>query len=449
MLQRTLDKAIANHYADSNKALLLSGARQVGKSFAIRKYAHSHYEHYIEINFPENTQAVSLLQNVSDVKDLLVRLSAISHQPFVKGKTFIFFDEVQVLPDILTWVKFLVEEGSYHYALSGSLLGTCLNDIRSVPVGFLREISVYPFTFAEFIQALGISESVFLHLQECWEQHTPVDSFIHEKMMQLFRLYLIVGGMPEAIQTYIDTNNLQSVWQVQHDIIQLYRQDISQYDPAHKLYIRDIFDLIPAELNAQNKRFFLNTINPNFKFSRYENNFIWLRDAGVALPAFNVEKPRIPLILNKQYNLFKLFQSDVGLLACQYAEGIQAQILNGETDINYGAIYENMVAQELHAHGFDLYYYNSKKNGELDFVVEKDGLVIPIEVKSGKDYTKHSALSRCLACKDFHLSHALIFCNGNFQEEADRLYAPIYMITFLEQTSSPAPIIYKMDLSGV
>lgn len=185
-------------------------------------------------------------------------------------------------------------------------------------------------------------------------------------MMELYRLYLVVGGMPDAVRQYLETNNLQTVIRIQRDIINLYKRDISKYDSGNKLYIEEIFNLIPPELNAKNKRFVLKNLNENAKFSRLQNSFLWLTDAGVALPVYNVEEPKVPLLLSRSRNLFKLFQSDVGLLAAQYAEGIQLRIIEGGSDINYGSVYENAVAQELTAHGFNTYYYNNKKRGELD-----------------------------------------------------------------------------------
>ena len=230
--------------------------------------------------------------------------------------------------------------------------------------------------------------------------------------------------------------------------LQLYKKDIAQYDLKRKLYIQDIFDLIPSELNAQNKRFVLKDINQHIKFSRSENDFLWLSDAGVALPVYNVEAPCPPLILNKQRNLFKLFQNDVGLLACQYSNGIQLDILNGESQLNFGAIYENFVAQELKANAYTLYYYNSKKRGELDFVIELDGKVLPIEVKSGKDYEVHRALSNIMECDEYDLPEAVIFNNDNLRLDGKLVYAPVYMVMFLEKRND-TPTLYKVDLSGL
>ena len=436
MIKRKADERIRNFILNDRRSLLVTGARQVGKTFSIRNVGKECFDNFVEINFVEQPDAVELFREHKGAKDLLLRLSAFTKQTLVPQKTLVFFDEVQECKEIVTAIKFLVDEGSYRYVMSGSLLGVELDDLRSVPVGYMDEIEMYPLDLSEFFEAIGISTNVIHNLRKCFEEKKPVDEFIHKRMLEALRLYLIVGGMPAAVQKYLDTNNLSRVYEEQRGIIRTYKRDITKYDHNHKLQIEDIYDLIPSELNAKNKRFILKELNEKARFSKYEDSFLWLKDAGVAIPTYNVEEPRLPLLLNKQRNLFKLFLNDVGLLAAMYGGNIQARLLSSDSNINFGSVFENLVAQELYAHGFSgaqqhsLYYFNSKKQGELDFVVEKDGLVIPIEVKSGKDYTKHSALSRCLACKDFHLSHALIFCNGNFQEEADRLYAPIYIITF-------------------
>ena len=419
----------------------------MGKTYSIREFGKT-FKSFVEINFIENPEAVNLLKGAHSSQDLLLRLSTLTSQPLIKGETLIFFDEVQRCPDIVTAIKFLVDEGSYRYILSGSLLGVELKDLRSEPVGYMAIKDMYPMDFEEFITNLGISETVVNSLREAWLKRTPVDAFVHQKLMDLFRLYLIVGGMPAAVSKYIETNNLQEVMGIQQQIIRLYKRDIAQYDPSNKLYIEDIFNLIPPELNAKNKRFILKRLNENAKFNRMENSFLWLTNAGVALPVYNVEEPKLPLLLSRSRNLFKLFQNDVGLLASQYAEGIQMRIIRGDKDINFGAIYENAVAQELVAHGMTTYYYNNKKQGELDFIVELNGKVLPIEVKSGKDYESHRALSNVLQQEAYDLPEAVVFNNDNLHTKGKIIYAPIYMVMFLEKNNE-APSYYKIDLSGL
>ena len=450
MISRKIEKELDHFYSSNEKkALLITGARQVGKTFIIRNFGETHYENVIEINFLENKQAANLFENAAGSEDLLLRLSAIADKPMVPGNTLIFFDEVQACKEIVTAIKFLVEEGSYRYILSGSLLGIELKDIRSVPVGYMDVINMYPMDFEEFAIANGVSQRVIDSLRKCFEERTPVDAVVHKKMMALFELYLIVGGMPAAVNKYLKTNNLQEVLREQKSIINLYKMDISQYDPNHKLYIEEIFDLIPSELNSKNKRFILKNLNENFKFSRYTNSFIWLKDAGVALPTFCASEPTVPLKLSQSTNLFKLFLSDVGLLAAMYMDDIQLKILNHEKDINFGSIYENAAAQELRAHGFDLYYFNSRKQGELDFLVEMGGDILPIEIKSGKDYMKHAALSTVMANEDYAIPAAYVFQNDNVSVSGKIVYFPIYMLMFVEHGGLKNDLIYKINLDGL
>lgn len=447
MLKRKIDNYIRHYYETTSNALLVTGARQIGKTYSIREFGRT-FKNFIEINFIEFPEAVDLFKGAKNSDDILRRLSMITSVPLIKGETLVFFDEVQQCPDIVSAIKFLVEDGSYRYILSGSLLGVELKDLRSEPVGYMGVKEMYPLDFEEFISGVGINETIIGSLRGAWQERTPVDEFIHGKMMELFRLYLIVGGMPAAVSSYIKTNNLQRVMAVQQDIVSLYKRDIAKYDPDNNLYIKEIFDLIPPELNAKNKRFILKRLNENAKFDRVENSFLWLTNAGVALPVYNVEEPKIPLLLARSRNLFKLFQNDVGLLASQYAEGIQMRIIKGDRDINYGSVYENAVAQELVAHGFTPFYYNSKKRGELDFVIELDGKVLPIEVKSGKDYEAHRALSNIMDCCEYDLPEAVVFNNDNLKVSEKIIYAPVYMVMFLEKNNT-VPDFYKVDLSGL
>ena len=447
MIARKIDKILEEFYEqEQKKALLITGARQIGKTFSIREFG-KRYSSFVEINFLENKSACSLFENAENREDILLRLSMLTEVPLVPGKTLIFLDEVQECKEIVTAIKFLVEEGSYRYILSGSLLGVDLNDIRSVPVGYMDTVEMYPLDFEEFAVANGVSDRVLRTLEDAFMQEKEVDSLIHDKMMELFRLYLIVGGMPAVANKYLVTNNLQEVIREQRSILEAYKKDISKYDPENKLYLEDIFDLIPSELNSKNKRFILKSLNENFKFSRYSNSFVWLKDAGVALPAFCAEEPKCPLLLSKATNLFKLFLSDVGLLAAMYMDNIQIKVLNREKDINFGAIYENAAAQELKAHGFDLYYFNSKKQGELDFLIEQGGEVLPLEIKSGKDYTKHAALNHVLENEDYRISKAYVFHNGNVSRKGKVLYIPIYMLMFVKKEQELENPIYKPDFS--
>jgi len=445
MIHRKIDIFIERYYEETHNALLITGARQIGKTFSIREFGKK-FKSFIEVNFVESPDAIEVFRETTSSTDILLRLSALTQNPLIKGETLIFFDEVQLCPEIVSAIKFLVDEGSYRYILSGSLLGVELKDLRSEPVGYMGVKDMYPVDFEEFISCLGVGGQVIDSLRSAWENKMPVDEFIHGKIMELFRLYLIVGGMPAAVNKYVESNNLQEVMAVQQEIIRLYKRDIAQYDPDNKLYIEEIFNLIPPELNAKNKRFILKKLNENAKFERYRNSFLWLKDAGVAIPVYNVEEPKAPLLLASARNLFKLFQSDLGLLAGQYADGIQLRIIKGDKNINFGSLYENAVAQELVAHGLEPYYYNNKKRGELDFVIEIEGKVLPIEVKSGKDYETHRALANVMECREYDLPQAVVFNNDNLKVIGKVIYAPIYMVMFLQKRQD-APVHYKIDLT--
>ena len=449
MIKRHIYSEIERFYKETTKALLITGARQVGKTYTIREFGKT-FDSFVEINFVDKPEAVKIFKGTESQEDIIRRLSLITDKPLIKNKTLIFFDEVQKCPEIITAIKFLVDKGDYRYIMSGSLLGVELKDLRSEPVGYMGVKEMFPLDLQEFIEALGVSDSIINTLRQNWEEKRAVDSFIHDRIMNLYRLYLVVGGMPAAVATYLKSNNLREVLNTQKDIVALYLRDISQYAPEKdKLKIKEIFRLIPSELNAKNKRFILKNLNEKAKFERYENDFLWLTDAGVALPTYNVEEPKIPLLLAKSRNLFKLFQNDVGLLASQYADGIQLKIISGDTDINYGSIYENAVAQELKAHGFDLYYYNNKKRGELDFVIDLDGRTLPIEVKSGKDYAVHRALSNIMNLSEYDLTEAIVLCNDNLRTDGKIIYAPIYMSMFIRKSQLSYDSIFIADLTGL
>lgn len=306
---------------------------------------------------------------------------------------------------------------------------------------------MYPMDFEEFVLAIGLPKQWIDTLRQAYEQKTPLDEVVHRKMMELFHLYLVVGGMPEAVQKYVDTHDFVQVLEIQKAILALYKHDIRLYNSGRELKINEIFDLIPSELNTQNKRFVFKNLHDKARFDSCQNDFLWLAQADMALPTFNVEKPTYPLKLSEKRNLFKFFQNDVGLLCSQYADGVQLKLVQGQTNINYGAIYENVVAQELHAHGWDLYYFTNKKQGELDFLLERDDKIVPVEVKSGKDYERHNALTNVMNNTEYGIENAIVLCNDNLRVVGKVMYAPIYMLMFIQKQSKPTSLIYSPDLT--
>ena len=445
MLKRKIwSKLEAFKATADKKTLLLTGARQVGKTYIVEQFAIARYKSFVEINFVEDSAAKAIFHDVADEKDVLRRITAYAQGKIIPGETLVLFDEVQECPEAVTYAKFLVDKGGCHYIYSGSLLGVELKNVRSVPVGYMDEEEMFPLDFEEFLSANGESEDVISEAKSAFEGRRAVDAFIHDRLMRYFKLYLVVGGMPAAVQKYVDTNDLAAVAAEQRFVIRAYRRDISKYDPDHALRIREIYDLLPSELASENKRFKMTGVVPDSRFSRVEDGFLWLKNAGVAIPAYCVEEPKSPLRLSEKRNLFKLFSNDVGLLAAMYAEGIQLRIIAGESALNIGAVYENAVAQELVAHGFSPYYYHSKKRGELDFVVENAGHAMPIEVKSGKDYKRHNALGNVLADTNYRIGEAFVLNNENLERDGKITYMPVYMSMFIVPDALPDKLIYRI-----
>ena len=333
--------------------------------------------------------------------------------------------------------------------MSGSLLGVELKGIASAPVGYLTVLRMFPMDFEEFMIANEVSQTTLDMLKEKFDTTTPVDEFIHQKLLQMFFIYLIVGGMPDAVKTYIASKDIREVDKVQRDIVTLYREDFSQYElEDKKLKLKSIYDIIPAELNKQNKKFVFTMLDKELKFDRYENSFLWLKDAGVALPVYNVDAPVVPLMASKSSNVFRLFSSDIGLLTSTYPAETKIELINKNGDVNNGAHFENAVAQQLVANGFEPYFCKKNKIGELDFVIEMGGKVVAIEVKSGKTYKSHKALNNFLNVEDYHIEQAYIFSVGNVEAEGAVKYLPIYMCYLLKEQKI-AQMIIDFDMNGL
>lgn len=433
MLKRKIEKDIEKWLDNSEKALLVYGVRQAGKTFIIRECLKRNGCEYIEFNLINQPELVEILRDSTGIDDLIIKLSLYSEKKIIPGKTIFFFDEIQRYKEIVTKIKFLVEDKRFRYILSGSLLGVEIVNLKSAPVGYLQTLNMYPMDFEEFLQIFSVDEAIINNLRNCFITKTKVDEIIHNKIMEMFNIYLIIGGMPAAVERYRNTENIDDVMEEHRAIIEQYKLDFTQYEEENrKLIITHIYELIPAELNEKNKRFMIADINKNLRYDRISDSFVWLWKSGVALGVFNTTEPTIPLMLNEKSALFKLFISDVGLLTTIYGKSCKLKIVNKESDINKGAVFENVVAQELHAHGYPLYYYNSKKFGEIDFIVEQNGKSLHIEVKSGKAYNKHSALNNLMNAKEYGIEEAFIFTNDNVKIEGKLNYLPIYMVMFLK-----------------
>ena len=438
MLYRKIEKDIRHHLeTNPDVILIIDGARQVGKSFIIRKVAQELFKNYIEINFAEDKFQSRVFMNVSSVQDFYLKLSSIAGEKMNdKNDTIIFLDEIQEYPQFLTLLKFLNQDNKFTFIASGSSLGITLGKTTSIPLGSISIKRMYPLDFEEFIIANGFGSYAIDAIRAKFLSHESLDNGMHNRMMNLFKNYLLIGGMPAAVNTFLATNNIVKVREVHSNIHELYGIDAAKYDKENKLKIQRIYSLLPSFLENKKKRVVIKDID-NQKGKRYDNyrdEFDYLIQAGIALEVKAISNPTFPLIESAGKNLLKLFFNDIGLLTnILYKNNITA-ILNEENSINLGSVYESVVAQELRAHGKTLFYYDNKTRGEVDFLIDDyDNLcVLPIEVKSGKDYYVHAALNHFITNDDYKIKKAVVLSNEReISEKNDIIYIPVYFSMFL------------------
>lgn len=432
MIARKAEKRINSWIENPKRAMLVTGARQVGKTFLIRNCLINSGSDFVEINLLQNEQYIKALNQSNTIDDLKLNFSALLNRSFTDGKTILFIDEVQECKEIVTKIKFWVDDGRIKFILSGSLLGVELRDLRSAPVGYMDEIDMFPLDFEEFLFASGVTEETIAYLKQCYLKKEPVNEIVNEKMMTHFFRYLVVGGMPAAVSEYLESGNIGEVSLIQEGIIRQYKRDFTKYETQDKkLMLTSIFEQIPSQLLKQNRRFNYSDIQKKLRFERLEDSFLWLKYSGVAIATTNVTEPRVSLLQNEKRSLVKLYSSDIGLLTFQYGSSFRNGILLGDRTINLGGVYENFVAQELTAHNFPSYFYCSHNVGELDFVIEHDQSVLPIEVKSGKDYYVHSAIKNVADNVEYGVREAYVLANCNIEKDGKIVYLPIYMCSFI------------------
>lgn len=428
---------------EQDKILLVNGARQIGKSYIIRYVGTRMFKNFVEINLKADKEGMKIFQSVRSKEDFYLQLGAIAGDKLgTRDDTLVFLDEIQSYPHLMTMLKFLNEDGMYRYIASGSELGVALAQTPSVPIGSISIEQMYPLDFEEFLLAMGCGQNTIAGVREHFKSKESLNDSMHNYMLQQFKLYLLVGGMPDAINKFLENRNMTQVRNIQRDIHTLYRIDASQYDEEKKLVIRNIYDLIPSNMENKKKRVIVKNIegkSGHKQFSDYAEEFEYLTNSGVALQVRAISNPKFPLLESESKNLLKLYLSDVGLLTnLLYGTNINA-VLGDVLSVNLGSVYESVVAQELHAHGFQLHYYDNKQRGEVDFLVDDyDSLtVLPIEVKSGKDYKVHSALDRFLSTADYHISRAVVLSNEQkVYKENGVTHLPIYYVMFFENRSS-------------
>lgn len=442
MLYRKIESLIEEHLkSDSPKVLLIDGARQVGKTYIIRYVGKKLFENFIEINMVEDLLGDGLFSKTKTVEDFYLQVSMLHGSKMrEKENTLIFVDEIQAYPHLLTLLKFLVQDNKFTYIASGSLLGVTLSQTTSIPMGSIRKVRMFPLDFEEFLYANGMNELVISSMRKKYERLEALEESMHNKMMELFRKFLLVGGLPDAVNSYLEEKNIQSVREIQSEIRDYYAADASKYDEEKKLKIRRIYDLIPSNMENKKKRIIAQSIEKKRgkTFHDYEDEFEYLISAGIALSVQAISTPVFPLIESTGKNLLKLYLNDVGILTgILYGNNIRA-ILDDTRSINMGAVYETVVASELIAHGHKLFYYDNRSKGEVDYLIDDyDSLsAVPIEVKSGKDYTVHSALNAFVQNEDYHIQKAFVVSNEReVIQKGKIIYIPIYYIMFFDAAS--------------
>ncbi len=438
-----------------NKILLVNGARQIGKSYLIRYVGKRLFTHYVEINLKEDKEGDQVFASVHSTNDLYMRLSNYYSTPLGdKSDTLVFLDEIQSYPHLMTMLKFLNQEGRYRFIASGSELGVALSETPSVPLGSVEIQQMYPLDFEEFLWATGIGKEWIADIREHYLKEEPLDESTHNLLLKRFQYYLLVGGLPDAINKYLEDRNMVRVRKVHKDVHDLYRIDASQYDEERKLKIRRIYDLIPSNLENKKKRIVYQQIeNKKGKhFADYADEFEYLTNSGVAIDVLAISNPHFPLVESEQKRLIKLYLNDVGLLTYMlYGLNVNA-VLQDIKSINLGTVYESVVAQELHAHGFPLHYYDNKKKGEVDFLIDDDNRlqVLPLEIKSGKDYTEHSALNKFLESPEYGIEKAMVFSNERrIYQKKGVTYLPIYYCMFIHKDATDTDAVILPELETV
>ena len=440
MLYRKITSYIEDYLkSDTDKILILEGARQIGKSFSIREAGTRLYPNYVEINFVEDDEGDQLFKNIHKKEDFYLTLSMVAGDRLSgRDDTLVFLDEIQHYPQYLTMLKFLREDGRYRYIASGSLLGIILQDTTSIPVGSIIRKEMFQLDFEEFLIANGFGTEAIAMLRHSYENRQSLTEEHHNRMLDLFRRYLLVGGMPDAVNAYLDTHNIVRVRDVQDNIRSMYADDASKYEKEHskKLLIRRIYEMVPSQMENKKKRIVAQEIRgkEGDRFAQYQEEFEYLVSSGISLAVHAISNPHFPLSESLQKNLLKLYLNDVGMLSGMLYHNNIRPILDDVRSINLGSVYESVVAQELRAHGHKLFYYDNRKQGEVDYLVDDYTAMSahPIEVKSGKDYTVHSALNNLLKNPDYNIQAATVISNEReIRQDGKITYMPVYLVMFM------------------
>ncbi len=444
MLHRKIEKYITSHLqSGSDKILIVDGARQIGKSYIIREVGSKLFPNFIEVNMEVDKLGERVFAEAKTVDDFYLALSTVAGDKMKeKENTLVFIDEIQAYDHLLTLLKFLREDNKFTYIASGSLLGVTLKTTSSIPLGSIEIKHMYPLDFEEFLMANGVGQLVLDTMRKNFSARAPMPTAIHNKLLDLFKKYLLVGGLPDAVNEFLATKNITTIRSIQNEVHHLYGVDAARYEEAHnRLKIQRIYGMIPSNLENKKKRVVAKDIEDKKgkRMSDYVEEFDYLISSGIALEVKAISKPSFPLIENSGKNLLKLYINDVGILTSIFFGTNIKAVMDDVASINLGSVYETVVAQELRAHGFNLYYYDNKKTGEVDYLIDdmEHLSVLPLEIKSGKDYQVHSALDKLLQVKEYNIHEAFVLSNAQQVEEKNGItYLPIYYVACLEPNNA-------------
>lgn len=441
MLYRKIEKDIEGYLrAEDDRIMILEGARQIGKSFIIREVGKKLYDNFIEINFAEDDEGPKIFKGIGTTEGFYFTLSSVYGEKLDRyEKTLIFLDEIQHYPQYLTLLKFFREDRRFRFIASGSLLGITLRETTSIPVGSIIRKNMYQLDFEEFLIANGFGQEALDTLRTKLMNRESLDESLHDYIMNLFRRYLLVGGLPAAVNEYLDSHNIVKVRNVQENIRSLYEVDATKYekDSNKTLLIRRIYNMIPSQLENKKKRIIIKDIQNKIgdRFDNYLEEFEYLISSGTALEVSAISNPKYPLAESAHKNLMKLYLNDVGLLTMLLYKNSIRPVISDEDSVNLGSVYESVVAQELKAHGHKLFYYDNKQRGEVDFLIDdySSTTILPIVVKSGKDYTRHSALNNLLKVRDYDIASGLVLSNSREIKTVGNVsYMPVYYVMFID-----------------
>ncbi len=439
MLYRKIEPVIYGYFkSQTDKVLVVTGARQIGKSFIIRHCAKAIFKNIVEINLIEDAEGERVFDKIKTTDDFYIALSAFSSKKLGDSSdTLIFLDEIQEYPNLLTMLKFLREEGRYRYVASGSLLGVTLKKSNSIPLGSIDIIKMFPLDFEEFLIANDFGRDAIDYMRTCFKNSESISEGIHNRVMDIYKRYLLVGGLPEAVNKYLETRDLNQVRYIQRTISDLYKQDAAKYDREHSLKTGRIYSLIPSNMENKKKRIVYKNIEniSGKRSSDYEEEIEYLVSSDIALQVCAISNPRFPLVETEQKNLLKLYYNDPGLLSAALYLNNPIPVLKSDSGISLGSLYECAVACQLAANDNNLFYYDNRTRGEVDFLFDdfESLSVVPIEVKSGKDYKRHIAISRFVSNDEYGVKKAYVLSNSpNVETEGKISCLPVYFSMFFD-----------------